>query len=422
MGLIRFALNCGPGEGRIKNLGLSHIGNAERNKRIILNTLRDQAPLPRIELSRICKLSIATTKRLVDELISEGLVLEGEPDARSGRGRKAALLHLNGQHGYAIGIGIEPESLEVQAISFSGRSLHRQKLDAHADSAVMLEERIAAAVRQMQDFCAAADCGPLMGVGAGIAGLVNARDGIVLYCPGIPGWENVDLASFLRNATGADAIVDDAVRCMALAEKRYGAGRDLDTFLFVYIGSGVGSGILLDNRIYRGTHGVSGEFGHITIRENGPLCKCGNHGCLEALVSTDAILLRVKEAVSAGVYSSLHETPGVPLTLALVYAAARGGDKLANMVIAETEENIGIGIANLINVFDPGTVILAGDVILTYHQLILEGTQRIVGRRAMHSIAHRTLIQRSAFDLDTAALGAATMVIERVLQNEILNL
>ena len=92
------------------------------------------------------------------------------------------------------------------------------------------------------------------------------------------------------------------------------------------------------------------------------------------------------------------------------------------MVIAETEENIGIGIANLINVFDPGTVILAGDVILTYHQLILEGTQRIVGRRAMHSIAHRTLIQRSAFDLDTAALGAATMVIERVLQNEILNL
>ena len=95
LGLIRFDSISEPGEGSIKNLGLSHIGNAERNKRIILNTLRDRAPLTRIELSRTCKLSIATTKRLIDELISENLVREGEAGARSGRGRKAALLHLN---------------------------------------------------------------------------------------------------------------------------------------------------------------------------------------------------------------------------------------------------------------------------------------------------------------------------------------
>jgi len=250
---------------------------------------------------------------------------------------------------------------------------------------------------------------------------VNAREGLVLYSPGLPGWENVPLAASLRGHLATEVIVDDGVRCMALAEKRHGSARDLDTFLFIYLGLGVGSGIILDNRIYRGKNGVAGEFGHITVKENGPLCTCGNRGCLETLASKSAVLARARELLAANVYSTLRESAG-PLQLADLYAAALAGDKLAGMVIAETEESIGIGIADLINIFDPGTVILAGDVVSNLHELILDGIKRIVRRRAMHSIAQRTEIRRSAFDANSAALGAATMVVERMLENEILNL
>jgi predicted NBD/HSP70 family sugar kinase len=323
--------------------------------------------------------------------------------------------------GYAIGVEIEPAVLHLSAIDFAGAVVHSRESRPPTSDPDRLARLLAAEVDAAIGACAADRRGPLLGVGVGIAGLVDARQGIVLYCPGLPGWENVHLEAMLRSRFPTEVIVDDGVRCMALAEKRYGLGRDLDTFLFLYFGLGVGSGIILDNRIYRGSNGVSGEFGHITVRENGPLCVCGNRGCLEAIASAQAILARVRELLAANVYSTLRES-GAALDLPAFYAAALAGDKLASMVIAETEESMGIGVADLINVFDPGTVILAGEVVTNLHGQILDGIQRIVRRRAIHSISQRTQIRKSVFEANSAALGAATMVIERLLENEILNL
>jgi N-acetylglucosamine repressor len=402
--------------------GLSHIDNADRNRRVLLNTIREKGPLSRVALSKESGLSIATTKRLVDELISQSMVEEGETvGERRGRGRRPSVLRLCGRFGYAIGVEVEPDAMSVGGLSFSGEAIYRREIHPPTGNRNQIERLLVEEIRTATDSCSGADRGPLLGVGVGIAGLVNAREGLVLYSPGLPGWENVPLAASLGRQLATDVIVDDGVRCMALAEKRHGSARDLDTFLFIYLGLGVGSGIILDNRIYRGKNGVSGEFGHITVKENGPLCTCGNRGCLETLASTNAILARVRELLAANVYSSLRESAG-SLQLADLYAAAVAGDKLAGMVIAETEESIGIGIADLINIFDPGTVILAGDVVGNLHELILDGIQRIVRRRAMHSIAQRTEIRKSAFDANSAALGAATMVIERLLGTEILNL
>jgi N-acetylglucosamine repressor len=390
---------------------------------VILNLIREKGPISRVEASRMSALSVATAKRVIDELLAQGLVAEGEPGPRPGRGRKAASLRLNGGHGHAVGVSLEPGALEVQAVDFSGKAVYARRLtpdtSRRQETQALLMKEAEAAV----SACRLAGQGPLLGIGVGIAGLVDAREGTVQYCPGLPGWEGMPLAAELANAFGARAVVDDAVRCMALAEKRHGAARDLDTFLLIYMGSGVGSGIILDNRIYRGSHGVSGEFGHITVRENGPLCKCGNRGCLEALASAPAVLARVADSLNAAVYSSLGAAgAGALPTLADVYRAARGEDKLANLVIAETEENIGIGIANLINILDPGTVILCGEVVRTFHALMLDGIHKTVRRRALHSISTRTVIRRSAFDADAAALGAATMPIELALHNDVLNL
>jgi N-acetylglucosamine repressor len=402
---------------------LSHIDNAARNRSVILNAIREKGSLSRVEASRLCSLSIATTKRIVDELISAGMLEEGKADGdRRGRGRRASMLGLRRAHGFALGAAVEPGALRLTAVGFDGAVVYRRELFPSTDERAALLEELIRELRAAAAACAADGQGPLRGIGIGMAGLVSARTGVVLYSPGLPGWENVPLGSLVRDCFHVEVLVDDAVRCMALAEKRHGTVRGLDTFLYLYLGAGVGSGIVLDNRMYRGKNGVSGEFGHITVKENGPLCKCGNRGCLEALVSTSAIIARVRELLAARVYSALGSEPPEALSLEVIYRAAQDGDKLANMVIAETEESIGIGVADLINIFDPGTVILSGEVVETFHGLIMDGIQRIVRRRALHAIAQRTAIMKSAFDSDTASLGAATLIIERMLENEILNL
>jgi N-acetylglucosamine repressor len=399
--------------------------SAERNRRTILNVVRERMPLSRIELSRSSNISIATTKRLVDELLERGMLEEGEAsEERQGRGRKASMLGLGSRYGFAVGAAMEPGSLSLTGLAFDGSIMHRQEMSPDTDDKDSLQELLAATLQETIRACDSADRGPLRGIGVGVAGLVDTRGGVVLYSPGLPGWENARLAREVQDRFGVEVLVDDEVRCMALAEKRHGTARGVDTFLYLYLGTGVGSGIVLDNRMYRGTNGVCGEFGHITVKENGPLCSCGNRGCLEAVVSTKAVLARVKDLLRAGVYSTLGGSSGRETTLSLedIYRAALEGDKLATMVVAETEESIGIGVADLINIFDPGTVILAGEVIEKLHGLILDGIQRIVRRRALHAISQRTLIMKSAFDTNTASLGAATLVIERILDNEILNL
>jgi N-acetylglucosamine repressor len=358
----------------------------------------------------------------VDELISVGMLAEGSLMMSTGRGRKPSVIAMERGYGFAVGAVIEPGRLRTTALGFDGSTLYRRQAASAVNERGPLQDLLLSEVAAAIAACEAAHHGPLLGIGIGVAGLVDARSGVVLFCPGIPGWENVPLGALVAERFGADVCLDDAVRCMALAEKRFGAVKSVETFLFLYIGLGVGAGIILDNRIYRGRNGVSGEFGHITVKENGPLCKCGNRGCLEALVSTEAVLSRVQELIASRVYTTLDSAPGTPLTLERVCRAAVEGDRLAAMVVAEIEENIGIGVADLINVFDPGTVILAGEVVEEMHGLIQEGVERIVRRRAMHAISQRTAIVKSAFESDSGDLGAATLVIERLLGNEILNL
>ncbi|HEY9595732.1 MAG TPA: ROK family transcriptional regulator [Spirochaetia bacterium] len=411
-------------ETTIGDQGLNHNDTLARNRRLLLNAIRENAPVSRVELSRLCSLSIATTKRLVDDLISQGLVSEGGALDSRGRGRKASGLGLNPAHGCSIGVDIEPGLMRVTAISFDGAVVYDRALAPETGDRARLQETIFAETQRAVDECVTRGARPLMGVGIGIAGLVSSRDGVILYCPGLPGWENVDLGSLISERFAAPVVIDDGVRCMALAEKRYGANRDLDTFLFIYIGQGVGAGIVLDNRMYRGKNGIAGEFGHITVKENGPLCTCGNRGCLEATVSNSAILASVRALLAADVYSTLRDSDSHddPLSLEKIRAAAEQGDKLANMVMADTEEFVGIGIADLINIFDPGTVILSGEVVEKLGDSLIEGVQRIVRRRALHAISQRTTIMESGLGANAASLGAATQIIERYLDNGFLNL
>ena len=407
----------------IEQTGLSHVDNAARNKNVILNIVRDRSPISRKEISQLSRLSIATTKRLIEELLTDHIIIE-VGRTNNARGRKASLLRLNEEYCCSIGVNIIHDALEIAGISFTGTVLFTKKIrGTHSTREAiqpLLENEIREIVDKIQDMCS----GKLLGIGIGIAGLVDINRGIVLYTPNMTGWESAPLGPYLTERFNTDVITDDSVRCMALSEKRYGAARKLRNFLYIYIGKGVGSGVLLDGRIYRGAHGVAGEFGHITIKQNGNLCNCGNSGCLEAHVSESRIIEDIGKNIASNVYSSLSDIIGKGNSIGLedILHHARGGDKLANLTINNVSENIGIGIANLVNVFDPGVIILGGEVIDTFGESMMENILRVVRLKAINTIASQTSIIPAEVENFSASRGAATLLIEKHLQNSILNI
>ncbi len=196
---------------------MSHIDNALRNRQIILNIIRYGAPISRKQVSDVSHLSIATTKRLIEEMIKDGSIIEAGLN-KSARGRSASLLKLNADYCCAFGINIIPHALEISGISFTGDIIYRESAE----------------------------------------NVPTEKDGVILYTPNMTGWEDVNLGRLIKDGSGLEVIVDNTTRCMALSEKRYGLVGDLRNFLYIYIGEGVGSGIVLDGRIHRGRHDVAG--------------------------------------------------------------------------------------------------------------------------------------------------------------------
>jgi predicted NBD/HSP70 family sugar kinase len=385
--------------------------------------VREAAPISRKELSGLSKLSIATTKRLIEELLSDELI-EEEGISENVRGRKASLLELNENHCCSIGVNILPNSLEIVGISFKGTEIYAGRVDSFRPERGVILGLLEDEIQKALDAVSRNDHGDLLGIGVGIAGLVNIREGIVLYTPNMKGWEQVKLGPILESRFNTDVVIDDSVRCMALAEKRYGVGKDLHNFLYIYIGRGVGSGLLLDGRLYRGAHGVGGEFGHITIKQDGNLCNCGNRGCLEAHVSESRIIGEVREGVSSQARSNLARLVEKNSTVRLkdIAREADAGDGYAKMTVDRVSEHIGTGIADLINIFDPGVIILGGEVISAFGERTVQHVIRVVGLKSIRVISAQTSIVQEGVKERSASRGAATMLIEKYLQNSILNL
>jgi N-acetylglucosamine repressor len=399
--------------------GLSSVRNPAQ--RVMLNLIRDRKPLSRRQAAAASGVSLSSAKRLIEELLVERVVEEiPAPDGSKARGPKAVSLRVRGDYGYCLGLNVEPDRIEVCTVSLSGEILGEESHslpDRGSEGTIGQLTRIAqAAVSE------GSHVGRLLGIGIALAGLVDARNGLVYDCFPIPGWENVPLKRRLEAALGVTVLVDDRVRSLAVAEKRYGAAQELDTFLYVEVGSGVGSCFFLDNRIYRGGNGIAGEFGHVPVREGGPQCACGNKGCLEVLVSTGSLLAAVRSSLESNVYTRLKGGAGREIGLPDIARAAGEGDKLAGLLLFEAAELIGIGLADLVSVLDPGTIILAGEVVRGLGPLLVDGIVRTVRLRGLHPVTQRTGFLNGSDLPRLGARGAATLPLEQWFGSGILNL
>jgi len=265
----------------------------------------------------------------------------------------------------------------------------------------LIEETVAEKI-----YCVAIGCG----------GPLDREKGIILTAPNLPGWDNLPLSAYFENAFGVRTIIDNDVNLMALGEAVKGAGSGVDYMAYFNIGTGIGGGIVINGRLYRGC-GNAGEFGHQIILPEGPRCLCGRHGCLEALASGTSIARRARECEDISRSAIIrYATSAASITAEHVALAARDGDELALRIWRETGEYLGLGVANVVNILNPRLVIIGGGV-ANAGDLLFEPVRRTVATRAMKRLASDVTILPGSLGEKAGIIGAIQLAMESHLSN-----
>jgi glucokinase len=287
---------------------------------------------------------------------------------------------------FVLGIDIGGTNLVVGSVAEDGsalRALESEPTHAEAGQSDVLDRLITLAQRTIERTRREVRGAEIIGVGVGAPGPLDTKSGIVLLTPNL-GWVNLPLRQIIHERLGLPAALDNDANCAVLGEWWMGAARGTKNAIGITIGTGIGGGIIVDGKLYHGASDCAGEIGHTTIDTEGRRCKCGNYGCLEAYASGPNIAMRAVEELKAGAVSRLADYVGGDLrqvTAQTVYQAAHDGDGLALEVVNDTAKFLGVGIANLLNVFNPEVVVVCGGVTLAGDRLF-DPLRREVARRA----------------------------------------
>ena len=368
----------------------------ERNRRELLDALRRRGSASRADLARLTGLSRSTVSTLVSELQASGLVVDREPaaDARAPQqGRPPTLLTLDRSAGLVLGIDFGHEQVHVAIADLSRTILaeRTQPLDVDNSAAGALD----VAVELADEVIAAAniDADRILGAGVGLSGPIDVIAGAVYAGKILPGWAGVRPAEELAARLGVHVHLDNDANLGALAEVTLGAGIGARDAMYVMVGGGVGAGLILGGELYRGAGGTAGELGHVLVDESGPICRCGNRGCLEMMAGGRAII------------ALLRSSHGDELTLDEVMALVADGDSGARRAIADAGRILGRSVAAIVNTFNPELVIVGGAVSAA-GDVLLDPLQEAVHRYAIPSAAADVRITRGVLGDRAEVLGA----------------
>lgn len=248
--------------------------------------------------------------------------------------------------------------------------------------------------------------GTMIGVGIGAPGLIE--NGVVRCSPNLPGWNDVPLQRILGEALSLPVILENDANAVAYGEKSMGAGKGLNSLICITLGTGVGGGLILGGKIWRGAFGMAGEVGHMIVEPEGNKCSCGNRGCLETYASATGIVRMAKEAVDNGEAGWDVGT----LTTEVIDEAARRGDKIALRIFSEAGRYLGIGVASLLHILNPEAVVIGGGVVKAW-ELFYPSMAEEINRRCFREIKERTRIIPAFLGDNAGMLGAARLAFEQ---------
>jgi glucokinase-like ROK family protein len=387
-----------------------------------LGLIREAGPVSRADIVKRTGLSAPTVTRIVDGLIhDEKLVTEVGMGSSSG-GRPPLLVKFNGEQNYVIGIDLGATFTRGALSNLDGKFIHEIKIPTRLESgfeAIMedlsdLIQRLGNGIRKVRKQ-------RIFGVGIAVAGLINRQKNLIEYSPDFD-WYNVDIVNALWNHCDYPVIFDNVTRLMALGGLSYGTGQKLQNFICVNVGYGIGAGIIADGKLLMGADGFAGEFGHITVETDSDIqCSCKKYGCLEALASGKAIALTARSRLARGQSSLLVDLCGGDInkvTAKMVADAARRGDVLASNVFKRAMDHIGIGISNLINIFNPELVTIGGGVSLA-GDIFFDNIRKSVERNIMQPTSRKVSIQPVSFGENAALMGAFALILNRILNMDL---
>lgn len=378
----------------------------------ILRVLRDNGPHSRAQLVDIFELSRTKVAAEVDKLLKLKLIEEVGPAASRG-GRKSTVLRLASNQRF-IGVDIRATSAHVAITD--------------PELAVLAEETVEAEVRQGPDHVLTAVSeaarrlrdatdGELLGVGLGVPGPVSFRDGVPVAPPIMPGWDRFPVRDVVAASLGVPVVVDNDVNLMAVGEAHAGVAKGVDDFLYIKVGTGIGCGVVVDGRVFRGVTGSAGDIGHVQVEEFGPACTCGNSGCLEAFFGGAALardaLVAARSGRSPELARILEEKQD--LTAADVGEALAAGDPVAADMIRDGGKRLGEVIASLVSFLNPGLIVIGGGVARLGHRLLAE-VRAVVYRRSAPLATGNLPIVLSEMGDEAGVVGAARVASDRYLR------
>lgn len=371
------------------------------NRSLVLRHIRERG-CSRAEIARRTGLTRAAISVLVDELLQEGILLEGAAEAKGAVGRRATRLCLNPEAFYILGVSITRGVSTLGLTDFRGTLLRQTEGSSPGASP---KEALAQIDEAIREFLKAPPPGRLLGIGVIAPGPLDTRRGLLLNPPNLGSWHNVPLGEHFRTAFHVPVLLENNATALALAEKSCGLGHRYPRFLAVVVDTGIGGGFVTPEGLFKGSFGFGTEIGHTSIAVDGPLCTCGNHGCAELYASIPNIL-----AYARGICPDLTTWP------ALVDAAAAGRAD-AESVIDREVAYLSCMVSNAIQLLDVSTILFFGDVCYRFDVLAPKLEARLNGRGMGHVIRH-VRVYPSALGAQ-ATFAAANLVLEAYIQAEL---
>lgn len=375
-----------------------------------LRLIWQERRISRADIARRLELSRSTVSAIVDELLATGLVAEvGAGESRGGR--RPIVLEFQDDAFCLLGVDMGAAHVSVALTNLRGQvqawevARHPVREDARGARQV---------VGRLADACLAKVPGAaarLVGIGVAVPCPVDPRHPDVLSEVVMPAWGGRLGLEPIAERLGVPLLVDNDANLGALAERWWGAGQQVDDFAFIKVATGVGSGHIIDGKIYRGASGIAGEIGHVAIDTSGPPCACGLRGCLTTFIGTKAMVERAGALLPAHPGSALAARP---VTIDAIVDAALAGDALARQVVGEAGEKLGIAVAGMLNLMNPALVIVGGGL-ARLGDLLLEPIRRTVRSRSLVASVAASEIVASALGAQDVAVGAATLVLQAAL-------
>jgi glucokinase-like ROK family protein len=391
----------------------------ETNLSLVLRLINTQPPISRAQLAVITGLNKSTVSSLVDELLECNLIHETGSNT-GGAGRPATLLEMNPQAGSIIGVELGVDFVSVAVTDFLGNILWRRHEET--DPTENHEKVINQTLRIVKEAMTTGKRKNYKFFGLGLAtpGTVDLNEGVLIFAPNLH-WRNVPFVKIFAEQTKLKVFVENDANAAAIAEHLFGTARQCQDFLFVFAGVGIGGGLFLNGKLYRGKNGYAGEIGHspIMAEPTQTVCHCGNRGCWETYANQYSIIQRIQarlEVKRTSIIPQLMAAQNSALNIPLIKQAADAGDLEAIDSFTEAGHAMGQGFAGLINIFNPEKVILGGPLSIA-GEYLLPAIKETVTRHSLPEIIQQAEVLLSPFGPDASLIGAIAIVADDVLSH-----